>query len=96
MNLVEASQVILLDPMFNPYSERQAIDRVHRIGQKKEVRIWRPVGKGTEERIVERRRKKVEFVETALEELGKMSAERLEVEDLGYLLFGNGRARQCI
>ena len=33
LNLNCASQVILLDPFWNPFVEEQAIDRAHRIGK---------------------------------------------------------------
>ena len=33
LNLTKASYVLLLDPWWNPFSERQAIARAHRIGQ---------------------------------------------------------------
>lgn len=39
LNLNTASQVIILDPFWNPYIEEQAIDRAHRLGQKREVKV---------------------------------------------------------
>ena len=35
LNLTEADYCILLDPWWNPATEAQAVDRVHRIGQTK-------------------------------------------------------------
>lgn len=37
LNLTVASQVHLMEPQWNPMVEQQALDRLHRIGQKKEV-----------------------------------------------------------
>ena len=37
MNLTEADYVYLLDPFWNDKVEAQAIDRAHRIGQKRKV-----------------------------------------------------------
>ena len=37
IDLTAASQVHLLEPGWNPMLERQALDRVHRIGQKRNV-----------------------------------------------------------
>lgn len=41
LNLVAANKVFLMDPWWNPAVEEQAIERVHRIGQKKAVTIIR-------------------------------------------------------
>jgi len=54
LNLVEANYVFLLDPWWNPAVEAQAIDRVHRIGQKRAVNAYRFIAKDTvEEKILE-------------------------------------------
>jgi SNF2 family DNA or RNA helicase len=37
LNLTEADYIYLVDPWWNPAVENQAIDRSHRIGQKKNV-----------------------------------------------------------
>ena len=47
LNLTTADHVFLMDPWWNPATERQAIDRAHRIGQKNPVMIHRLVGKNT-------------------------------------------------
>jgi len=53
LNLTVADNVIIFDPWWNPSVENQAIDRTHRIGQKKSVNVYRLITKGTiEERIV--------------------------------------------
>ena len=53
LNLVEANHLILMDIWWNPAVEKQAIDRVHRIGQKKEVFVHRlVVANSIEERIL--------------------------------------------
>src|ERR1700734_186569 len=53
LNLTCASQCVILDPFWNPFIEAQAIDRIHRIGQSKEVLVHRIVIAGTvEDRIL--------------------------------------------
>ncbi|KJE94231.1 helicase, variant [Capsaspora owczarzaki ATCC 30864] len=55
INLYTADTVILYDSDWNPQMDLQAQDRAHRIGQKKQVRIFRFVTENTvEERIIER------------------------------------------
>ena len=53
LNLTEADYCILLDPWWNPATEAQAIDRIHRIGQTKNVMVYRLVAKDTiEEKVM--------------------------------------------
>ena len=50
----------LYDSDWNPQPDLQAMARVHRIGQKKTVHVYRLLSAGTvEERIVERAEKKL-------------------------------------
>uniref|UniRef100_A0A6N2MFW8 Helicase C-terminal domain-containing protein n=1 Tax=Salix viminalis TaxID=40686 RepID=A0A6N2MFW8_SALVM len=59
LNLTVASHVFLMDPWWNPAVERQAQDRIHRIGQYKPIRIVRFVIENTvEERILQLQEKK--------------------------------------
>lgn len=55
INLATADIVILYDSDWNPQVDLQAQDRAHRIGQTKQVRVFRLITENTvEERIVER------------------------------------------
>ena len=59
INLTSADTVIFYDHDWNPANDAQAMDRAYRIGQKKDVTVYRLVSKGTiEERILERQRAK--------------------------------------
>ncbi|XP_021366785.1 SWI/SNF-related matrix-associated actin-dependent regulator of chromatin subfamily A containing DEAD/H box 1-like [Mizuhopecten yessoensis] len=49
INLTAANVVIIHDIDFNPYNDKQAEDRCHRVGQKKEVSIVRLIVKDTVE-----------------------------------------------
>ncbi|KAF5656697.1 dna repair rad16 [Fusarium heterosporum] len=69
LNLTSASRVIIMDPFWNPYIEMQAVDRAYRIGQTREVKVYRVLTKDTvEDRIIELQNKKKEMVEAALDE----------------------------
>jgi len=53
LNLVEADYVFILDPWWNPAVEQQAVDRSHRIGQTKNVFIYKFITKDSvEEKIL--------------------------------------------
>jgi SWI/SNF-related matrix-associated actin-dependent regulator of chromatin subfamily A member 5 len=55
INLATADIVILFDSDWNPQMDLQAQDRAHRIGQKKQVYVYRFVTEGSvEEKIIER------------------------------------------
>ncbi len=41
LNLVCANHIIIFEPQYSPFSEKQAIDRVYRIGQRKDVYVHR-------------------------------------------------------
>lgn len=57
-----SSQVIFYDSDWNPTVDQQAMDRAHRLGQTKQVTVYRLICKGTiEERILQRAREKSEI-----------------------------------
>lgn len=59
INLTQANRVFLMEPSFNPALKAQAIGRVHRLGQKRNVEIVRFVMKDSvESRILEMLEKK--------------------------------------
>lgn len=61
-----ARQVIFYDSDWNPTVDQQAMDRAHRLGQTKQVTVYRLICKGTiEERILQRAREKSEVSQTA-------------------------------
>ncbi|XP_045832720.1 ISWI chromatin-remodeling complex ATPase CHR11-like isoform X1 [Trifolium pratense] len=60
INLATADVVILYDSDWNPQADLQAQDRAHRIGQKKEVQVFRFCTEYTiEEKVIERAYKKL-------------------------------------
>lgn len=53
LNLTMADYVVLTDPWWNPAVEEQAVDRTHRIGQTRNVHVYRLVSQNTiEEKVV--------------------------------------------
>ena len=86
LNLTAATRVVIMDPFWNPYIEMQAIDRTHRIGQQREVEVYRILTKETvEDRIVHLQNKKKQIVEAALDKTGGMKFGRLDEDELNYL-----------
>ncbi|KAI5867457.1 SNF2 family N-terminal domain-containing protein [Durotheca rogersii] len=86
LNLTAASQVIIMDPFWNPYIEMQAIDRTYRIGQQRNVTVHRILTQETvEDRIVEIQERKRTLVDSALDEKAAKDIGRLSGNDLAYL-----------
>lgn len=62
LNLTKADYVFMLNPWWNPAAESQAINRAHRIGQTKNVFVYRFISVGTiEEKIATLQQKKTEL-----------------------------------
>lgn len=68
LNLISSSTVIFLDEDWNPQVMKQTCSRVHRIGQKKPVEIYRLQSKGTvEDQMCQRLAKKAYMADRVLE-----------------------------
>ena len=52
INLVAANNVVIFDQSFNPHDDKQAEDRAHRVGQKKEVTVYKLITKDTIEQNI--------------------------------------------
>ncbi|KAH0571493.1 SNF2 family helicase [Spironucleus salmonicida] len=60
LNLTRANNVIFYEQDWNPTQDLQAQDRVHRLGQTKEVQIYKLIAKGSiDEKIYERGEQKI-------------------------------------
>jgi len=67
LNLTAAQNVIHYDLWWNPAIENQATDRVHRIGQKSDVMVYRFITKGTLEEVIDQMSKnKLNLAEKAI------------------------------
>ncbi|AXJ08836.1 DEAD/DEAH box helicase [Arthrobacter sp. PM3] len=85
LNLTEADYVFLLDPWWNPASEAQAVDRTHRIGQARNVMVYRLVAKDTiEEKVMALKAKKSQLFADVMEG-DALAGGALTAEDLAGL-----------
>lgn len=85
LNLTEADYVFLLDPWWNPASEAQAVDRTHRIGQARNVMVYRLVAKDTiEEKVMALKARKSQLFADVMEG-DALSGGALTAEDLAAL-----------
>ncbi len=72
INLATADTVIIYDSDWNPQNDLQAMARAHRIGQKRQVSIYRLVSANTiEEEILERAKKKMVLDHLVIQKLKK-------------------------
>lgn len=86
LNLTEADYCILLDPWWNPATEAQAVDRAHRIGQTKNVMVYRLVSKDTiEEKVMALKATKAQLFESVMTD-GAVSGSGLSAADIRELL----------
>ncbi len=67
LNLIGADMVIHYDPWWNISAENQATDRTYRIGQKRNVQVYKLITKNSiEEKIYELQQKKAQLVDNML------------------------------
>ena len=93
LTLTCANHVIIVEPFWNPYVEKQAQDRVHRISQTRKVYVHRLLIAGTiEDRIMELQKEKEELVENALDPTARNKIGKLSRRELGFLFGLNGLA----
>ncbi|MFF0817563.1 SNF2-related protein [Rhodococcus sp. NPDC003318] len=86
LNLTEADYCFLLDPWWNPATESQAVDRTHRIGQTRNVMVYRLIAKDTiEEKVMALKARKSELFSSVVDEGGAFTS-ALTVEDIRELL----------
>ncbi|TAQ87568.1 hypothetical protein B7494_g4096 [Chlorociboria aeruginascens] len=89
LNLTGADTVIFVEHDWNPQKDLQAMDRAHRIGQKKVVNVYRLITRGTlEEKILSLQRFKIDVASTVVNQqnagLGTMETDQiLDLFNLG-------------
>jgi len=81
LNLTAADHVLLIDPWWNPSVEDQAIDRTHRLGQRRPVRALRFVAERTiEERILEVHQQKRAIMEGAFSQKSREELRQMRLQ----------------
>ncbi len=82
LNLTEADYCFLLDPWWNPATEAQAVDRAHRIGQSRNVMVYRLIAKDTiEEKVMALKARKAELFSSVLDH-GNVFGASLDADDI--------------
>ena len=85
LNLTEADHVFIMDPWWNPAAEQQAVDRIHRIGQEREVHVYRLVAEGTiEEKVMQLKESKAALFDAVVGE-GEFASAAVTAEDVREL-----------
>jgi len=86
LTLTEADYVFVLDPWWNPAVEAQAVDRAHRIGQRRPVIVYRLVSSDTiEEKVMALKARKAALFAKVLDGSGAAGAP-IVAEDIRALL----------
>lgn len=86
LNLIGGNHLIIMDPHWNPQLELQAQDRVFRIGQNKEVFIYKVLCHDTiEERIKTLQDKKLSIASDMLAGVKRTTSSKLTIDDMKSL-----------
>jgi len=86
LNLTEADYCFLLDPWWNPATEAQAVDRTHRIGQTRNVMVYRLVARDTiEEKVMALKAKKARLFASTMDQ-GNVFNTTLDADDIRRLI----------
>ncbi len=86
LNLAEADYCFLLDPWWNPATEMQAVDRAHRIGQTRNVMVYRLVAKDTiEEKVMALKARKARLFSSVLDD-GNAFGTTVDADDIRALI----------
>ena len=86
LNLTEADYCFLLDPWWNPAAEAQAIDRTHRIGQTRNVMVYRLIAHDTiEDKVMALNARKAKLFASVIDD-GNAFGSTLTADDIRGLL----------
>jgi SNF2 family DNA or RNA helicase len=86
LTLTGADRAIIYDPSFNPAEDSQAVDRCYRIGQKRDVKVFRFIAAGTvEEKMLEKQVHKDGIRRAVMTSMGNDTARYFDKKDLKRL-----------
>lgn len=87
LNLTDACKVYVMEPQFNPAAEAQAIDRIHRLGQKRPVTTVRFIMSNSfEQKILQLQQKKMDLANLSMsQKLSRSELTKQRLEDLRSL-----------
>ncbi|CUM54618.1 putative DNA helicase INO80 [Debaryomyces fabryi] len=100
INLTAADTVIFYDSDWNPTIDSQAMDRAHRLGQTRQVTVYRLLTRGTiEERMRDRAKQKEQVQQVVME--GKSAIANKEEsgnkkKDVAFLLLGDEESSAAV
>jgi len=82
LNLTAASRAFIMEPMWNPAAEAQAVDRIYRIGQKRPVFVKRyQMEDSIERKIVELQKRKQQLADISMNQNHKQLSKQLSKEE---------------
>ena len=85
LNLTEADHCFIMDPWWNPAAEQQAVDRIHRLGQERDVHVYRLVAEGTiEEKVMDLKASKAALFDAVVND-GSFASSRVDAEQIREL-----------
>ncbi|KIV77394.1 hypothetical protein PV11_09191 [Exophiala sideris] len=87
LNLTAASRAFIMEPMWNPAAEAQAVDRIYRIGQKRPVLVKRyQMNDSIERKIVELQKRKQQLADVSMnqnhKQLSKQEVREQHMKDI--------------
>jgi DNA repair protein RAD5 len=86
LNLTSAKRVFMMDPWWSFAVEAQAIDRIHRMGQEDEVKVYRFVVKDSVEQRMLRIQDRKKFIASSLGMMSDEEKKSQRIEDIRELL----------
>ena len=86
LTLTGADRAIIFDPSWNPAEDSQAVDRCYRIGQQRDVQVFRLITSGTvEEKMYEKQVYKDSIRRTVVTSSGNLTARFFDRQELSQL-----------